>query len=66
MAVLMSAFARRFAEVEARLPPVAKERIRRTARERVVARWRAGRADGPLLFDDLAEQIEDALMGKGQ
>jgi hypothetical protein len=63
-AVHASQFARRFAEVEMRLPKAAREKIRRAAQRRLAERWAAGRGETPLCFDDLAEAIEDALMGR--
>jgi len=44
------------------MPKGEAESIREAALARVRERWAAGRGDTPLLFDDLIERIERALM----
>ena len=46
------------------LPTATASKIKREAMDRVIDRWRTGRADGPLDFADLVESIENAISPK--
>ncbi len=58
-----SQFVAHFSANRRYMAPAVAEGIRRDARSRVIERQQAGRADAPLLFDDLIERIERAVAG---
>lgn len=62
--VTLSGFMRYLEENKAHLPRQIYVGIRADAKQRVIDRYKAGRADGPLNFADLIERGEAALQPK--